>query len=181
MKVLVTYATKYGATKGIAEFIAEKLHDRGLEVVAQEVRTVDNLGDYDAYVIGSALYMFHWLKEAKQFVSRNKEVLVSRPVWLFSSGPVGKELKDPKGRDLKEVSGPKELDELRDMVKARGHAVFFGALYASRLTGLTGLGFRMATMSKSARESMPEGDFRNWEEIGAWAAEIANSLQIVAK
>jgi menaquinone-dependent protoporphyrinogen oxidase len=181
MKVLVAYASKYGSTRGIAEFVAKKLCEQGLDAVAREARAVENIEAYDAYVIGSALYMFHWIKEAKQFVSRNRELLGRRPVWLFSSGPVGKEPKDQKGRDLKEVSGPKEIGELWSMIKPRGHAVFFGALIGSRLTGLTGLGYKMATMSKSAREAMPEGDFRDWNEIGAWAVGIAGSLQVAGK
>jgi menaquinone-dependent protoporphyrinogen oxidase len=133
-------------------------------------------------VIGSAVYMFHWLKEAKQFVSRNRDVLASRPVWLFSSGPVGKESKNKKGQDLKEVSvsGPKELGELQDEVKARDHRIFFGSLDGSRLTGVIGLGYKMARLSKSAREEMPEGDFRDWNEIGTWADGVAETLSSTA-
>jgi menaquinone-dependent protoporphyrinogen oxidase len=61
MKVLVAYASKYGSTKGIADFIGEKLRQQGIRVDVQEVRSVKNAGDYDAFVIGSAVYMFHWL------------------------------------------------------------------------------------------------------------------------
>lgn len=89
MKTVVVYASKYGSTKGIAEFIAEKLRQHGTQADAQEVSQVHNLEDYDAFVIGSAVYMAHWLKEATEFVTRNRAVLASHPVWLFSSGPLG--------------------------------------------------------------------------------------------
>jgi menaquinone-dependent protoporphyrinogen oxidase len=176
MKVLVAYASKYGSTKGIAEFVGEKLRQRGLQADVVEVGEVRNASEYDAFVIGSAVFMFHWLKEAKQFVSKNKGLLVNHPVWLFSSGPVGTQSKDAKGRDLLEVSGPEELDELQAFVKPRDHRVFFGALDGKRLTGTMGFVYKMAQRSQAAREAMPEGDFRNWKEIEAWTNSIVEEL-----
>jgi menaquinone-dependent protoporphyrinogen oxidase len=176
VKILVVYASKYGSTKGIADFIGEKLRERGLQADVQEVGVIKNITGYDAFVVGSAVYMFHWMKDAKQFVSKNRAFLADRPTWLFSSGPVGNQPKDSKGRDLLEVSGPKELDELRALVRPRDHRVFFGALEGARLTGLMGMGYRMAQRSKSAREAMPDGDFRDWKGIEAWANSIADQL-----
>jgi menaquinone-dependent protoporphyrinogen oxidase len=177
VKVLVAYASKYGSTKGIAEFVCEKLRQRGVQAEVEEVQAVRNVADYEALVIGSAVYMFHWMKEAKQFVSKNSALLVARPVWLFSSGPVGTQSKDSNGRDLLEVSGPKELEELRTLVRPRDHRVFFGALDGTRLTGTVGFAYRLARKSKAARESMPEGDFRDWNAIEAWASSIALELE----
>jgi menaquinone-dependent protoporphyrinogen oxidase len=171
VKVLVAYASKYGSTKGIAEFLGEKLRQRGMQVDVQEVGAVRNAADYDAFVIGSAVYMFHWMKGAKQFLSKNSVLLSSRPVWLFSSGPVGTQSKDAKGRDLLEVSGPKELDDLKALVSPREHRVFFG------LTGTTGFFYRLARRSQAAREAMPEGDFRDWKGIETWASDIAQVLE----
>ena len=169
MKVLVAYASKYGSTKGIAESIGEKLRQHGMQVDVLEVDGVRNAEDFDAFVIGSAVYMFHWMKEAKQFVSKNRAVLANRPVWLFSSGSTGTKTTDPKGRDLLEVSGPKELDELRELVNPRDHRVFFGALYRDRLKGTAGLFARWIP-----REG--EGDFRDWKRIEEWAVSIAQAL-----
>ena len=169
MKVLVAYASKYGSTKGIAEFIGEKLRQRGMEADVVEVGAVRNAGVYDAFVIGSAVYMFHWLKEAKQFVSKNRSILASRPVWIFSSGPTGTKATDSKGRDLREVSGPREIDELRESIKPRDHRVFFGALYRDRLKGTSGLFARWIPKEG-------EGDFRNWSEIEAWANSVEEAL-----
>jgi menaquinone-dependent protoporphyrinogen oxidase len=176
MRVLVTYASKAGSTKGIAEFIGEKLRGRGIQVDVKEVGSASNASDYDAFVIGSAVYMFHWLKEAKQFVSRNKSLLSGRPVWFFSSGPTSDKPTNAKGEDLLKVSGPNDIDELLNSVKPRDHKVFFGGLDGSRLGGFMGLAYRMARRSESARESMPEGDFRDWKEIEAWTNSIADAL-----
>ena len=179
MKVLVAYASRTGGTKGMAEFIGERLRGRGLMADVRDVTALRGASGYGAYVVGSAVYMFHWMKEAKQFLSHNKETFAGKPVWLFSSGPVGTDRTNAKGQDLLEVSvsGPKELDELRAMTDFRDHRIFFGALDGSKLTGVTGMMYRMASRSEEARKSMPEGDFRDWNEIGAWVDTIANVLQ----
>lgn len=173
MKVLVAYASKTGSTKGIAEFIGEKLRGYEIQVDVQMVDSVKNLVGYDAFVIGSAVYNFHWLKEAKQFVSQNRSVLASRPVWIFSSGPTGTKATDSKGRDLREVSGPKEIEELRESINPRDHRVFFGVLYRDRLKGAVGLFARWIPKEE-------EGDFRNWSEIEGWTKIIAEALQASA-
>ena len=176
MRLLVAYASKSGYTKGIAEFIGERLNQRGIDADVFDVEDVKDPSQYDAFAIGSALYMFHWMKEAKQFVMRNKHLLATRPVWLFSSGPIGTSKTDTKGRNVLEVSGPKEIDELREATRPRDHKIFFGGLDGSKLTGTTGFMYRMVTRSKSARDAMPEGDFRDWKEIEAWANSIADAV-----
>ena len=178
MRDLVAYATRAGSTKGIAEFIGEKLRDRGMTADVYDVNTVRRPEDYDAFVVGSALYMFHWMKEARQFVLKNRGALAGRPVWLFSSGPVGLLKTDSKGRDLLDVSvsGPKEIDELREAAKPRDHRIFFGAIYSDKVGGAMGLTYRFMRRSKAVRESMPDGDYRDWKDIEAWANGIAQAL-----
>ena len=177
MRVLVAYASKYGSTKGIADFIGDRLRQKGLEANVFEVDSVKDVRDYDAFVVGSALYMFHWMKEAKRFVSKNAETLANHPLWLFSSGPVGTKRKNAQGQDLLEVSGPKELAEISALVKPLAHKVFFGALDGSRLTGSMGFFYKMARRSQAARNAMPEGDFRDWKEIEGWADGISEALE----
>jgi len=180
MKVLVAYASKAGSTKGIAEFIAERLHERCVPADVYDVGAVRRPEDYDAFVVGSAVYMFHWIKEAKQFVLKNQAILERRPVWLFSSGPVGLKKTHSKGQDLKDVSvsGPKEIDELREAAEPRDHHVFFGALEGDKVGGAMGLTYRFMRSSKAVRESMPEGDYRDWKDIEAWTDRIANALSM---
>ena len=168
MSILVAYASMHGATEGIAERIAARLKAAGCQVEVQPVQTAGDLAVYDAFVIGSALYMFHWMKAASKFVRRNRVILASRPVWLFSSGPVGTETEDKEGRDLRAVSGPKELPELMQALNPRDHRVFFGAVDHTKLG--KGLVERMSA------KWLPEGDFRDWQEIDAWAAAIADEL-----
>jgi menaquinone-dependent protoporphyrinogen oxidase len=179
LKVLVAYASKHGSTKGIADFIGDKLRGKGLEVDVRDVSQVQNLGSYDAYVVGSAVFIGHWMKEAKQFLSRNNIILSRRLVWLFSSGPTGKERKDAKGRDLLDpaVSGPTELAHLKEGLDVRDHRVFFGAFDTKDLGFFT----QQLLRSSTIRDAIPTGDFRDWKEIEDWSDAIFRELQQIPK
>ena len=175
MKILVAFASKYGATEGIAESIAERLREDSYGVDTVDVSLVQNLDGYDAFVVGSALYMGHWMKEAKQFISRNREALSGKPIWLFSSGPTGKERINAKGDDVLDpsVSGPLDLENIKLGLKVVDHRVFFGAFDPENL-GFLG---RQLFKSKMLREASPIGDFRDWKEIEMWAGQIGLSLR----
>lgn len=175
MKVLVAYASKHGSTRGIARFIGEKLRQCGLDTDVLEVAQVQNLWGYDAFVIGSALYMGHWMKEAKQFVSRNYSALSSRPVWLFSSGPTGKERNNTRGQDFLDptVSGPLDLDRIEKGLQVKSHRIFFGAFDPKDLDFFS----RQFFKSAAVRNATPTGDFRDWSDIEGWTMGIVHSLQ----
>lgn len=176
MSTLVAYATRYGATRGIAEHIAERLTAAGVQAEAKPVDTAHDLERYDAFVIGSAAYMGSWLKEAAGFVRRNEALLATRPVWLFSSGPVGTESKDPLGRDALVAAEPKEFAEFERTIKPRSTRVFYGAFDVRNL-GLSGLAIRAVPRMRAL---LPDGDFRDWADIAAWAEKIATELTPVA-
>jgi menaquinone-dependent protoporphyrinogen oxidase len=61
-----------------------------------------------------------------------------------------------------------------EAVNAREHRVFFGAYERDRKP--IGIAERFVSMMPAAKEAMPEGDFRDWPEIEAWAAGIAAAL-----
>lgn len=122
MRVLVAYASRHGATAGIARRIAEQLQAAGLDADVRDVQEVDDVAAYDAVVLGAAAYMFHWLKDATRFARRHRDVLAARPTWLFSSGPLGDDPGDDEGNDLLEVSRPKEFDELHELLHPRRRA-----------------------------------------------------------
>jgi menaquinone-dependent protoporphyrinogen oxidase len=113
MRVLVTAATKYGATAEIAAAIAEVLDEHGLEATVLPPEQVNGVDGYDAVVVGSAVYAGHWLKPARELVEQHGGALASRPVWLFSSGPVG----DPP----KPEEDPVDVADLLTATAAREH------------------------------------------------------------
>jgi menaquinone-dependent protoporphyrinogen oxidase len=89
MKVLVTAASKYGSTAEIAQAIGQTLAADGLGADVIPPDQVETSEDYDAVVLGSAVYTGHWLAPAKAIAARLEGSFAERPVWLFSSGPVG--------------------------------------------------------------------------------------------
>ena len=181
MKILVAYASRHGATAGIAERIAETLERSGLDVTLQPVENVGSVDEYDAFVVGSAAYMGGWLGDATTFVRRHRDLLAGRPVWLFSSGPVGTETVDAKGRDQLKASEPKEFEEFARTIQPREQRVFFGAYDPDAApTGLAeGLMARFMRLAPAARKALPAGDFRDWPAIETWAEAIAGELRPV--
>jgi menaquinone-dependent protoporphyrinogen oxidase len=161
MRVLVTAATKYGATTEIAQAIAETLGEHGLEPTIIPPERVEGVDGYDAVVVGSAVYAGHWLKPARELVERHAATLAGRPVWLFSSGPVG----DPP----KPEEDPVDVAQLQGLTNAREHRVFAGKLVRKHLS------FPERAIVSALR--VPEGDFRDWTEIRQWAAQIADSME----
>ncbi len=165
MKVLVTAATKYGSTTEIARAIGEVLAERGFDTTVVPPEEVGSIEDYDAVVLGSAAYAGHWLEPAKELVERSGDALAARPVWLFSSGPVG----DPSRKMVQKMGeDPVDVAEILAATKARDHRVFAGKIDRKNLS------FPERAMLMAFRGL--EGDFRNWAEIKEWASGIADAL-----
>jgi menaquinone-dependent protoporphyrinogen oxidase len=174
MVVLVAYATRHGATAGIAERVAVDLCHDGVTAEALPVNAVHDVRDYDAVVIGGAAYLFHWHKDATDFARSYRVALRERPVWLFSSGPLGTDLVDKDGAEVLQTCRPKEFQELSALVRARGAQVFFGA-YDPHARPAT-VGERLFALLPAAKAALPAGDFRDWVAIDDWAHQIAAAL-----
>ncbi len=163
MKVLVTAASRHGSTADIAAAIVRTLHLRGLAADLVEPADVKDLSEYDAVVLGSAVYAGRWMAPATDLVDRCRSELAGRPVWLFSSGPVGS--------PANPVDGP-DVSKLMEQTGALGHRVFSGMLDKGELGRLE------RTMVRAVRA--PEGDFRDWDDIAEWTARIGDSLAAMA-
>jgi menaquinone-dependent protoporphyrinogen oxidase len=160
MKVLVGYASKHHATQGIAEAIGAALsREGGIEVEVQDLDNVVEIGGYDAFVLGSGVYAGHTLHEAEDFLRNNAQELRTKPIWLFSSGPIAK----PAPKDE-----AKQVVELAELVGARDHRVFGGKLDKADLN------FAERTIFTLVRAK--EGDYRDWENVISWAEGIAQEL-----
>lgn len=166
MKVLIAYGSRLGATEGIAERIGEVLRGDGLIVTVQPAASAGPIEDYDAAILGGGIYAGHWHRSVKDFVDNNAGPLRQMPVWLFSSGPVGERATEAAPIDAVEVAG------MAARIHARGRTVFLGALDRSRIDGsdLSGLE-RLVT-----RNFIPQGDWRDWDAIEAWAHAVAREL-----
>jgi len=182
MKILVAYASRHGATKGIAERIAETLGRSDFDVTLRSVDDPGRIEEFDAFVIGSAAYLGSWLSEATTFVRGHRDVLAGRPVWLFSSGPTSPDTVDAKGRDLLKTSEPKEFAEFAETIRPRAEQVFYGAFDPDAApAGLTErLMNRFMRLLPAIRQALPIGDFRDWPAIEGWAQAIGRELRATA-
>ena len=159
MKILVTAASRHDATAEIGTAIAAVLRGHGHQVEEMAPENVEDVGQYDAVVMGSAVYVGRWLEPSRSLVDRHATQLAERPVWLFSSGPLGD---PPKPADDPDVSA------LVEATRAVEHRVFTGKLDKSSLGPLE------RTVARAVRA--PEGDYRDWDAIKDWAEKIAASL-----
>ncbi len=159
MRVLVTWGSKLGGTKGIARMVAEELEHRGVDVAFLPATQLRGVSGFDAVIVGGALYASRWHKAALRFVERNVDALRRIPVWLFSSGPLD------NSANLRSIPPVKEVAVLMERVGVLGHATFGGKLPADAK------GFPARAMAKNHT-----GDWRNPEQVHAWAAEIADAL-----
>lgn len=166
IKVLVTYASKYGATAEIAEKIGEVIRQSGIAVDVVPAKEVNDITPYTAIVLGSASYIGRWRKEAVKFLESNESPLSERPLWVFASGPTG------EGDPVQLMQGwlyPKSLQPVIDRIKPREITAFHGAIDAKKLN------FLERTAIKNVKA--PIGDFRDWNAITDWASGIAKSLK----
>jgi len=162
MRVLVAAASRHDSTAEIASAIGRALTDAGLEVDLRPARDVASIAGYGAVVLGSGVYMGRWLPDATRIVELHGEELKARPVWLFSSGPIG-------SPDPKPVGEPPEVVEMAAAIGAREHRTFTGRLDRGRLS----LGEKVVVAAVRAAD----GDFRDWELIATWAGEVAEALR----
>jgi menaquinone-dependent protoporphyrinogen oxidase len=183
-RVQVIYATRHGGSAGIAERIAQILREEGSDVVLANAAESPDPSGYDAYVVGSGVYMGSWVKEGVEFLERNQAQLATKPVWLFSSGPLLGSSKQTPGVDrLTDALGPedgpgsggrKKVEGLAAAIHVRGHEVFMGAFDPKDPP--KSMPERLVRLMPAAKRVLPTGDFRDWDRIEAWAHEIAAQL-----
>lgn len=165
MRVLVACASRHGGTSEIADRVASVLaeHEHAVERLdVGDRQAVARAVDHDAVVVGSAVYYGDWTPEARRFVEAHRAELTERPVWMFSSGPLGERTTG---------SGLDRPTELPRLVRARDHHVFAGRLERDDL------GRVERAVARLVRA--PAGDFRDWREIDSWSNALADELDHV--
>ena len=163
--ILVGYATRYGTTREAAEAAAAALRECGFTVNVQLARDVRSLDGYNAVVLGAPLFMFHWHKDALQFLSRHQKALMERPVAVFALGPTHDPHDEQEWNDLRN-----QLDqELAKVPWFTPVAVeIFGGKYDPAM-----LRFPLSLFAGK----MPGSDIRDLNAVRAWASSLAAKLE----
>lgn len=157
-RVLVAYATKRGSTAEIAEKIGEVLKKRQMQVDVLPARKVADLSPYKTAILGTAVYIGLWRREAVKFLKTFADELVKMPLRIFLSGPTG-------AGDPLELLGdwrfPESLRPVIEQVKPVEITCFGGRIESGKMNP-----FEKMIIKKNGAEI---GDFRNWESIASWA------------
>jgi len=159
MNVLVAYASRHGGTKDIAERLALRLADHGHEVAAREIDENPAPRGFDAVILGSAVYMGHWLKSARHYLDEHLDELAERPLFVFSSGPV---VRDDQAEE------PAEIAELLARLGPVEHVLFGGRLEEDELS----FGEKLVVKLVGAEFE----DIRDFDVIDSWADAVAEKL-----
>jgi menaquinone-dependent protoporphyrinogen oxidase len=158
-RVLVAFGSKRGGTAGIAEMVADRLREAGVDADLSPAAKVRNVQDYDGVVVGSALYAGRWRPEAVRVLRRLAKAPAHPPVWIFHSGPLGDEGAS-KPQDL-----PGKVATLASRLEAPPVVTFGGRLEDDTK------GFIASKMAKRMA-----GDWRDREQIWAFADGVAATL-----
>lgn len=160
MRILITAASKHGSTTEIAQALAKRLESYGHELTLTAPGDVPSVADFDAVVLGSAVYITQWMPVAHDFVKRFGEELRERPFWAFSVGMSGVPKHQPQD--------PMRIGPVMEHVDAVDHKTFPGRYKPELLT------LRERSIGRLA--GAIEGDFRDWEAVDAWADSINDYL-----
>jgi len=170
--VLIAYATRYGSTQEVAERIAQILIQSGYEVEVLPCKKVETIEQYQFFVIGAPFFIGRILKDAKNFLLKNQDVLSKKPVAFFALGPIGeteKELSETQSQLDKEL---KQFPWFKPI-----STVMFGGKYNPEKLRL--LDKFLTLPPASPLHNLATSDARNWENIKDWAEKLIATLNSI--
>ena len=168
-KILITYASRTGATAGVAEAIAKTLADNGAEVDVYPMQAIKDLTPYCAVVAGSAVQNRQWLPEAMQFVQTNQTALNQKPFAMFS---VCMTLAMRDGEKYRPQVA-EWLAPVRALVHPVSEGLFAGILDIRKIPSF---GDRLKFRLSVASGVWSEGDHRDWDAIRDWAHGLKGTI-----
>lgn len=170
--ILITYATRYGSTKEVAEKIAQIFNLDGFEVEVLPCKKVDTIEQYHFILIGAPYYIGGMLKDAKNFLLKHQDTLSKKPVAFLALGPIGeteKELSETQNQLDKELKQFPWFSPIS--------TVMFGGKYNPKK--LRFLDKFLTLPPASPLHNLPANDARNWDDIKIWAEKLTSTLNTI--
>jgi menaquinone-dependent protoporphyrinogen oxidase len=169
-RILVTYSTQTGSTKGVAEAIAKTLSEMGEKVDIIAMKNVKDLKIYKSVIAGSAIQDRKWLPDAIEFIKANKDDLNKKP---FAAFLVCMTLAMSKGDQYKDAVSS-WLQPIRNVVTPVSEGLFKGILKISKIPSFSDrLKFRISLLTGVWKE----GDHRDWDIIRDWTKKTKTLLE----
>ena len=162
---LVVYASRMGSTAEIAAAVGRRLRQRGIDTTLTQAQGAPSPAAFDVAVVGSAIYLGHWMPAAQRYLARHALKLAARPTFLFQSGPCG------TGADAELVETNRRVAHLTRQIGAEELQTFGGRLDRDHARG---------PLSDWMASGALAGDFRDWDAIERWADHIASSVQLIS-
>ncbi|MCB9457541.1 MAG: hypothetical protein H6671_16265 [Anaerolineaceae bacterium] len=170
MNVLLAYATTHGSSAEIAQFMGKVLEEKGHKATISNVVHINTIEEYDAFVIGSPIYVGTWMPELSTFLKAFAPQLAAHPVYLWVSCI---RILEENGQEHV-LEFYLQHDLLHDL-KVREVGTFAGRLNLEE----TDWNERWTLAARYDGGTWPSsfnGDFRNWDTIRQWAEKIAGEL-----
>lgn len=166
MTILVTYASRSGSTVGIAEAIGETLQQQGMTVDVRPMSEVEDVKEYQAIILGSAIRQEKWLPEALDFIQTHQANLRQMPVATFLVC-MALATNDATRYEKGLQSAKEWMRPVRELVHPISEGYFAGALDLSKIKEFH---FRIVLSILVMIGLFPEGDHRDWGAIRNWAS-----------
>ena len=173
LNVLVTYATWTGATREVANFIAETMRKSSLNIDVLPVKNISSIDGYDCLVFGTSIHAGQPVKGLVNFLRKYSNEVQERPHAFFV---VCANMNENTNENRTETEDwlMKALDNIGPF-----HPISIGYFAGAILTESEEYA-QQNIFLKKVIQGMKEKylgdfgktDFRDWEAISQWATEL---------